>query len=147
MNVGETFLEHPEQHQLRISLGTLHILRKIIRNLNPAALGEAFDKPARRGSKAYFIEQGWVEQVRCCSYRLQGFVQKSVEVIQRARDFRYSRRKPFEHCQSHLQCRKRLPGCVVEVAGYATTLLVLKCHKSNRQTAKSLLRLFAYFYF
>src|SRR5947199_7138594 len=61
MHVGEALLQNAEEDEFAITGGAVHLFRNIAFHLNPAAAGEAFDEPARRGSNACLVEQWRVQ--------------------------------------------------------------------------------------
>ena len=87
MHVGQAFLQDTEQDKFAISGRPLHGRRDIALDFDSAAAGESFDKPARGGSDAGFIQQRRVQKIRSGANFLQSSIDQTVQIIYQAQKF------------------------------------------------------------
>src|ERR1035438_2258211 len=76
MHVRQTFLENTEKGNLHVHRQPFRVGRKVEGYVQSTALGKALDVPLRRTSKAYLIQQRWMQQVRHGPYFLNCLIRQ-----------------------------------------------------------------------
>src|SRR6202521_2370557 len=133
MYVRQAFLQDAEEGNLCPYWESLLNGCDICLYVDPGALGETLDVPLSCASKADFIQQGWVQQVRHGANFLDGLIRQMCHIREELRYgwvfpavFLKKRNTDFQRCQ-------RLAGAVVQVPRQLASFFILHLHKPLRQ--------------
>ena len=137
MHVSKTFLQDTKQRGLRVRGKPDEVLADLHVEPDTTTLFEAFGIPEHGGGEAAFIEERWMQQVREGADFFANFADNVATFEQSVLDRLFLGIDQLgKAIEGHRQYGYFLTGRVVEIAGDAAALFVLKFQQARRKLAE-----------
>jgi hypothetical protein len=131
--IRQALLEDTEKRNLYPDWESLLSGCNIQLYVDPGSLGEALDVPLRCASKAGFIQQGWVQQVRHGANFFDGLIRQAGNLGGKSHSGRVLLAVFLKKRNTDFQSRQRLTSAVVQVTRQFASLFILHFEKPLRE--------------